>query len=116
MKYEELPPISRDELRSALASSKSHEAARALLRMALNEPDAAWAERKCKEELGDGRDDVRGAAITCLGHLARIHHTLFDATIVDELRKLQGNPKLGGIVEDALDDILAFASVPARSH
>jgi hypothetical protein len=116
MKYEDLAPISRDELGNALLGAKPEEAARALLRMALHEPDAAWAEKKCKEELQDDRDDVRAAAITCLGHIARIHHTLFDATIVEELRKLQGHPKLGGIVEDALDDILTFASAPARSN
>jgi hypothetical protein len=63
----------------------------------------------------DDRDDVRAAAIVGLGHLAPIHHTLLDPRILDELRKLQRDPKLGGVAEDALEDILTFASPQART-
>jgi len=115
MKYEELPAISRDELEMALVRAKPPGAARALLRMALHEPDAAWAERKCLGELNDDRDDVRAAAVVGLGHLARIHHTLLDPRVLEELRKLQQDPRLGGVAEDALEDILTFTSSQART-
>jgi hypothetical protein len=116
MKYEELPPISRDELKHALDGRDPDEAARAILRMALHEADFAWAERKCLDALHDSRETVRAAAVIGLGHLARIHRAPIDPGIVEELKKLQAHPKLAGLAEDALDDILMFASSQAPTN
>jgi len=116
MKYEELQPISHVELREALLGPKPSDAARAILRMTLHEPDLRWAERKCLDALHDGRLEVRAAAITGLGHLARIHHALIDPAIVEELKKLRKDPMLGGIAEDTLEDITTFASSQTRAN
>jgi len=115
MIYENLPRIKPDELDEALAKGTPEEAARALLRMAMSETDWRWAEGKCLLALSDWRDEVKAAAITSLGHLARIHHTLSLEIVVPQLQKMKGDPKLGGIVEDALEDILMFTSSPAHS-
>lgn len=111
MKYEELLPISHEHLEQALAGEAPEEAARALLRMALNDRDRQWAERKCLAALRDSREEVRPAAITSLGHLARIHRVITNEAAVQELRKLQDDPKLGGLAEAALEEILLFTSV-----
>ena len=115
MKYEELTPITREELNMALMGSKPDEAARAILRMALHEPDLAWAETKCLAALRDSRPEVKAAAITALGHLARIHHALIHPAVVDELRSLQDDPRFAGLAEDALDDVSMFASSQTRA-
>jgi hypothetical protein len=116
MKYEEMQPITHEELSAALRGSKASEAARAILRMALHESDFAWAESECLAALHDSRPEVKAAAITALGHLARIHHALIHPTVVAELRSLQNDPRFAGIAEDALDDVSTFASSPARTN
>ena len=114
MKYEELAPISRDEFREAVSGPRLELAARAILQMALHEPDLAWAEQACLLALQDSRQEVKAAAIAGLGHLARIHGALSDPAVIEELRKLTHDPKLSGIAEDALDDIQIFASSHTR--
>lgn len=116
MKYEELPPITHDELEQALASKSAEDAAVALLRMALNDPNWAWAEKKCLAALHDGRAPVRAAAVTGLGHLARIHRKVTKEAVIPELQKLKGHPELGGLAEDALEDILIFTAASSSSQ
>ena len=116
MKYEELPPITPDQLERALAGESPEHAAVALLRMALNDPNWAWAEEKCLAALHDGREPVRAAAITSLGHLARIHRKVSKETVVPELQKFKGDPELGGLARDALEDILIFTSASSSSN
>jgi hypothetical protein len=116
MKYEELQPITREDLNAALLGGKPGEAARAILRMALHESDLAWAETECLAALHDSRPEVKAAAITALGHLARIHHTLVHPAVIDELKSLQLDPKFSGIAEDALEDVSMFASSHTRAN
>src|SRR5215813_4165301 len=115
MKYEELPPINRDEVRDCLKNANADQAGRAILRMVLHEPDAAWAESVCVEALQDRRPEVQAAAITGLGHLARLHGGLSDPKIVGLLKELQREPRFQGITQDALDDIVMFSSPVTRA-
>lgn len=80
--------------------------------MSLNDDDWTWAETKCLTALLDKREIVRAAAITSLGHLARIHHKVTKELVVPELETLTSDPQLGGIAEDALEDIFMIASPP----
>ena len=112
-KYEELLAISRDQFEITLAGDEPSEAAHALLRMALNESDQPWAEEKLLSALHDRREEVQAAAITSIGHLARIHRSLKNPVIVRELTKLREDPKLGSLAEDALEDILIFTRLGA---
>jgi hypothetical protein len=115
MKYQNLPPITHELLEKALAGPLPDAAAEALLRMALNEPDWRWAEQVCLVALRDRREEVRAAAITSFGHLARIHHALSTDVVVPRLVELQDDPKLGGLAEDAIEDILMFAVASSAS-
>lgn len=108
MIYEDLPPANRQEVVAALQSEDSETIARMLIRMALHEDDSSWAESRCLEALQDSSDEeVCAAAITSLGHLARIHGRISPVAL-QALRRLQTHPTLGGRAEDALDDILVY--------
>ena len=110
MKYEELSPITREELERAMANGSSEDAAVALLRMALHESDWLWAEGKCLAALHDERIAIQAAAVTGLGHVSRLHRKMTKEIVLPELEKLKDDPELGGVAEDALNDILIFAS------
>jgi hypothetical protein len=54
-KFENPPPISREQLEEALLSGDAFTAAEALIRMAFWESDCLWAEHKSLSALRDGR-------------------------------------------------------------
>ena len=57
-------------------------ASEALLRLAWHEREGSWAERQCAAALRDHRPEVRDAAATALGHLARREGGLETATVI----------------------------------
>ena len=114
MEFEDLPSIAREELSNALLSCKSEVVSRALLRMALHEIDWQWAEQRCLSALKDERPQVRRAAAQGLGHIARIHGKLTLPMAVEALTNLLTDPDIGGVAEDALDDILVFMRPPGE--
>jgi hypothetical protein len=82
----------------------------ALLSLTYNEPDSDWLQDLLLGCVDSGRDfQVRALAVTCLGHVARLTGEIRAGT-VDKLRQLTADPELGGRAEDALDDIVSFAS------
>ncbi|HLZ51035.1 MAG TPA: hypothetical protein VKP61_09800 [Candidatus Acidoferrum sp.] len=108
MKYEDILPISREELREALTSDSDERAARAIIATALHDTDWAWAEQQCLMALQDRREDVRAAAIIGLGHIARVHRRSTLSVTIPALKALRFDQHLGGTVEDAIEDILMF--------
>ena len=108
MKYEDIPPVGRQELRDALLSDSDERAARAIIGTALHDPDWAWAEQQCLAALNDKRHDVRAVAATGLGHIARIHGKSTLSVVIPALEALRSNQALCGIAEDAIEDILMF--------
>ncbi len=109
--YEEPPPITRDRAETAIASSSADEAGHALISVALHERDPTWAENFCLRGLQDPREEVLAAAITGLGHFARLHRKV-SPKVIQALGEFHGDAVVGGLVEDALDDIKIFAGVP----
>lgn len=107
MIYDDLVPITRDEYRAAFHSTCAVKAAEALLRIAWHDEDMSWAESQCAAALADSRPQIRLAAATALGHVARRQKWLQRNTI-DQLRGLKDDPEIGGTVEDALDDLDIF--------
>jgi hypothetical protein len=106
--YEELQPISRDEAERALSSDDPDAICRALVRAALFDEDWTWVEQWCLRMAGDARPQVRGCAVTSLGHLARTHGVLHLEDVVPVLENLAADPDMGGRAEDALGDIRMF--------
>jgi len=108
VKYEDVSPISRQELHSALASDSEESAARAILAVALHDPEWTWAEQQYLLALQDKRAEVRAATVISLGHIARVHGKSTLSVVIPALEALRSDQGLGGIVEDALEDILMF--------
>ncbi len=109
MEYHDLPPVSHAELYAALSSPAAERAAAAVISVGLHEPDWRWAEQVCLDVLKDAREEVRAAAVTSLGHIARVHGKITARIVIPALESLLNDPSLGGIAEDALEDIRLFA-------
>lgn len=52
--------------------------------------------------------NVKAVAITCLGHLARLHGELHMDLVLPALRALSEDSRLRGLVEDTLADIQIY--------
>ena len=109
MVYEDPQPIQREAAEMAMSRGREEEAAEALIRVALHDSDGPWAESFCLRGLRDQRDDVRRAAITALGHIARLRHSIGN-NAVRALEELRSDPVVGGTAEDSLSDIAIFVS------
>lgn len=93
-----------------LKSSDIGLSTRALLALTYDDPDRRGIEAVLFDYLSPDADpQLRALAVTCMGHLGRIHHAV-SADVVRRLEELLDDPELGGRAEDALDDIAAFAS------
>lgn len=109
MKYHEPLPITREEAALLLESGHGATICRVLVRLAFHEADRVYVETVCARYLTHTSADVRGAALTCLGHIARIHNAL-DPKLVDALHAATTDPEVGGQAEDALDDFEIFVT------
>ena len=116
MLYEDIQPISRADFRRALDSSVEEHVARAVLAVALHDVDGKWAEEQCLNALKDPRQNIRAAGILGLGHIARIHGSITTSRVCPELEALKSDPTLGGVAEDALEDITLFVSGGPTEH
>ena len=101
--------MSHAELYAALSSPATERAAAAVISVGLHEPDWRWAEQVCLDVLKDARQEVRAAGVTSLGHIARVHGQITLPVVIRALESLLTDPLLGGIAEDALEDIRLFA-------
>jgi hypothetical protein len=98
----------RAGLLADIASSDVGRSTRALLSLTYDDPDRIWLEKvllDCLEREFDPQ--VRALAVTCMGHVGRIHGAI-SANVVAKLQELLGDPVLGPRAEDALGDIRHF--------
>ena len=110
MEYREPTPATRADLEHALAAGDPGAIVEHLLGVVLHEPDGAWVRDLCVGLLGHQRAAVRAAAVTSLGHVARLHPGVSSAESRAALGSVvQSDPDLAGRVEDALDDIRTFS-------
>ena len=71
--------------------------------------DWEWVQDRCLDFLDSPLPDVRNTAITCLGHLARIHKQLNRPKVLAALTSKLSDPQCAGRAEDAMEDIAMFA-------
>jgi hypothetical protein len=105
MIYESLEPIERAEAEAALTSDDAGAVVRALLRLALHDPDGPWVQTACQNLADHPAAEVRRAVAMALGHLARLHGTLDLASALPLLKALAADPDVAGVADDALDDV-----------
>lgn len=116
MRYAEVSPMSRQEAEAAFATGSDDRIVEALLSVAYHDDDWHWVQSQCLCFARHPSVAIRRVAVTCLGHLARLHGALALETVLPLLDELAKEPTLSGQVEDALDDIGLFIAktVPAR--
>lgn len=55
-----------------------------------------------------GKKNICGLAVTCIGHLARIHGKIEKERIFELFNQQKDNPYISNRIEDAIDDINMF--------
>jgi len=85
-------------------------AADAMLSLTYHDPDRLWVEAFLVAAVDSEMDvQIRRLAVTCLGHVARIHGAIGPDSVAALRRALQ-DPELSGVAEDAIGDVESFAS------
>lgn len=110
MRYEQVDPISHEDAEIVFQQHNSDTIRDALVRIAFHDPDWKWAQMQCLKFLNFPDKSVRQVAITCLGHIARIHRTLDIDRVIPVLEALLSDPDLAGVAKDGLDDIKQFTN------
>jgi hypothetical protein len=96
---------SKKELEIMLQSDRSDVVIDALLYLCFNINDPEWIQLQCIQAIeGAGNDDIKGLAITCIGHVARIHSEIDRPLVIPILRSILTDDTLSGRAQDALDD------------
>jgi hypothetical protein len=108
VRYEDPPALSRQQLECEFDSDSGLRIADALVSAALHEADWPWVQDQCIRFAEHSDADVQRVAITCLGHIARLHHTLDLDRVLPLLAVKSKDSALQGTVEDTLSDIRMF--------
>jgi HEAT repeat protein len=108
--YEEPSPISKAEVQRILSLGASEEIEKTLVAVAFHEKDFEFALQSVLACAASADAGIRGTAILCLGHLARIHGRLPDDSAIDIVRAGLSDPSeyVRGQAENAADDIELF--------
>jgi hypothetical protein len=108
--YEEVLPKERSVVLVELNSGDVDKMVRALLSLAFYDEDRQWVQNKCIEFSIHNHFNVRGIAILCFGHLARIHRELDIDSVMPIVIKAFYDPDefVRGNADSALSDILLF--------
>lgn len=113
-RYYAVNPITREEALVAFASGKPDIICDALIRLTYHDPDWQWVQDQCIFWGRHPNADVRGLAVTCLGHLARIYTKLDLQKALPLLKELLKDPSVALRAEDALDDIETYLDIDIR--
>ncbi len=107
MRYHSVEPITRSEAEAVFATGQPERILYALLSVVYHDPDWRWAQSLCLGYAHHANTDLRGLAITCLGHLARIHGVLNRELVLPVLCAALSDWEwaVRGKAGDAFDDI-----------
>lgn len=110
MIYQEFIPIPREQAELILSDTETNIGliCETLVRVAFFETDFDWVQGQCLHFCKHKNPDIRGLAVTCIGHLARIHGTLNMDLVQPVLDGLLNDAEIAGNVQDTLDDIEMF--------
>jgi hypothetical protein len=109
MNYEELSPISREDADEALSrDDDTYVLCQSLLRIALHEPEWAWALDHIARFLLHPHPEVRAVAVSGVGYLVRIHRAIDVSRVLPLLYALQADSYVASRVRDTLEDIRQF--------
>jgi hypothetical protein len=116
MQYQETLPISYEEAKESLKSDDPIRVNDALVRLTYHDSDWRRVQDQCLQLVSHSDPVVKGLAVSCLGHLARIHKTIDTVKVLPLLSSLLDDPDVGGRAEDAIDDIEMFARLSPQAE
>src|ERR1700752_335024 len=107
MRYEAIPELSVGDVEAAILRNEPEELLVAVLSAALHGSSLKWAEGVCRKLSAHAHFKVRGNAILCFGHLARIHGRLDRSAVVPiiEAGLVDANEYVRGQAEAAANDV-----------
>ena len=106
--YQDLPRVSEKDIETKLELAKGEDLCLLLLAMSELE-NWRWVQEKYLTYLTHEDKWVASAAITGLGHLARLSGNLDKDKVISSLKKLESErPELIGKIEDSISDIEVF--------
>lgn len=115
--YHDVRPTTKEDAEQAFQSANAKRIVDALLAVSYFEPDWRWVQDHCLAFLDSHDPEVCATAITCLGHLARIHRQINRRRVLSALQaKRRATPILSGRIGDAIEDIQLFAPGSAKSR
>ncbi len=83
-------------------------ASKALLSITFNDDDWRFIQNLCIELIVTNDRNSGLLAVTCIGHIARMHHKIEKRKIAKAFKKRAGNTDFEGRINDALKDIEMF--------
>ena len=108
IEYEQLPIITKNEAEKKIKVADRDELCRLLLSICRLE-DSKWIQNVYLKYISDEDKWVASAAITGLGHLARISGELEKDKVISALEDiLKNKPELEGKINDTINDINVF--------
>lgn len=104
--------VTRKKAESIFELGDSKEICANLVSLALNDTHWKWVQQKCIDYSDDPDPEVRGVAVTCLGHIARLHRELDVDVVVPVIQRLMHDPEVAGRAKDAWDDLSLYLTKP----
>jgi len=101
---------SREHELTLLQSDNYEVSTKSLLAITFNDEDWKWVQDLCLDLINHPNDILSRLAVTCLGHIARIHGQIDKEKVLKALKEKMRDKKIAGYVEDAISDIQMFAN------
>lgn len=115
-RYQTLGPITRGVAERWLASGDPGRIIYALLRLSLNGPDFAYAERMALEHAFHSDVWVRRNAATALSHVSRLHGSIDLDSVMATLISLLDDPEVLDWADYSLDEVEMYMSTNRRRY
>jgi len=96
------------EMERLISSNDEELIINTLLDICFNFDEWEWVQDVCLKLMTFENENICGLAITCIGHIARIHSTIDKKKVLPVLKDKMNDERFLGRVEDALDDINMF--------
>ncbi len=108
-----MPPARRDELERALAEGDDDAVQETIVALTLHDADGTWVQDHCLALKDHPSWQARATAMTCLGHIARIHRSIDIDRVLPPLRSAMSDPRTAGYAEQAIEDIEIYVGFSA---
>ncbi|MCV9929877.1 hypothetical protein OIU83_19610 [Flavobacterium sp. LS1R49] len=99
-----------EEIEKNLKSKDSTVVINTLLEITFHNQNWEWVQDLCIELLENKNPDIKGLAVTCIGHIARIHRVIDKENVLKAFESRKDDDTICGRIKDAIDDINVFVT------